>query len=64
MSWKIISKEQESKLKGLTPTINLRMIIEIEEHELMAEKYKLFVKFMDWFYNDFSNKITWINLFS
>lgn len=64
MSWKIISKEQESKLKRLTPTINLRMIVEIEEHELMAEKYKLFVKFMDWFYNDFSNKITWINLFS
>lgn len=47
MSWKIISKEQESKLKRLTPTINLRMIVEIEEHELMAEKYKLFVKFMD-----------------
>ena len=64
MSWKIISKEQESKLKRLTPTINLRMIVEIEEHELMAEKYKLFVKFMDWFYNDFSDKITWINLFS
>ena len=64
MSWKIISKEQESKLKRMTPTISLRMIVEIEEHELMAEKYKLFVKFMDWFYNYFSNKITWINLFS